>query len=149
VSRNAFYALFTDKTDCFIALCDELAADLLDYYTSLEGDDWVDLLRRGAAHYLRWWSERPAFARTYFVELPAAGPRAMEQRDRQYASFLTVFEELARLARPDGDLPKLVPRLLVVSITELVAEEVRAGRTEQLTALEDQLVEVMVRLLTV
>src|SRR3954454_16349125 len=147
VSRNAFYALFTDKTDCFIALCDELAAELLDYFASLQGDDWVDLLRRGTSHYLRFWSERPAFARTYFVELPTAGSRAREQRDRQYVRFLALFQELARLARPKGDVPPLVPRLLVVSITELVAEEVRAGRAEQLTKLEDELVDLMVKLL--
>jgi AcrR family transcriptional regulator len=149
VSRNAFYALFSDKTDCFIALCDELAAELLEYFASLEGDTWVDLLRSGASHYLRFWAERPAFARTYFVELPAAGPRAWEQRDRQYERFLAAFVHFARLARPDGDLPPLVPRLLVVSITELVAEEVRAGRTERLPEIEDDLVDVMVRLLSI
>src|SRR3954468_17692237 len=148
VSRNAFYELFRDKTDCFIALCDELAGELFEYYAALEGDDWVDLLRQGMSRYLRFWAERPAFARTYFVELPSAGPRAIEQRDRQYARFRALFEELARLARPGGDVPPLVPRLLVVSITELVAEEVRAGRAEQVTGLEDELVAVMVQLLT-
>ena len=147
VSRNAFYALFTDKTACFLALCDELASDLYDQLSSLEGEDWVESLRRGASIYLRWWAERPAFARTYFVELPSAGPRAVEQRDRQYARFRALFTELAKLARPEGDVPALVPRLLVVSITELVAEEVRAGRTARLTALEDDLVGVMVSLL--
>src|SRR3954454_2804129 len=45
VSRNAFYTLFTDKTDCFIALCDELGAEMLDALSALDGDDWVELLR--------------------------------------------------------------------------------------------------------
>ena len=148
VSRNAFYELFPDKTACFLALCDELAAEMLDELTSLGGDDWVDVLRRGTSYYLRFWAERPAFARTYFVELPAAGPRAIEQRDRQYARFLTLFEQLAHAARPQGGVPRLVPRMLVVAITELIAEEVRAGRTARLTELEDELVELMVRLLT-
>jgi AcrR family transcriptional regulator len=147
VSRNAFYALFSDKTACFLALCDELASELYDQLTALEGEDWVEILRSGASIYLRFWSERPAFARTYFVELPSAGPRAVEQRDRQYARFRELFQELAKLARPEGDVPALVPRLLVVSITELVAEEVRAGRTARLTELEDDLVGVMASLL--
>ena len=30
VSRNAFYALFADKADCFLALCDELAGEVLE-----------------------------------------------------------------------------------------------------------------------
>jgi hypothetical protein len=38
--------------------------------------------------------------------------------------------------------------MLVVSITELVGEEVRAGRTEELPALEDELVELLERVLT-
>src|SRR4051794_39803140 len=29
VSRNAFYALFDDKTDCFLAVCDDLAKEVL------------------------------------------------------------------------------------------------------------------------
>jgi AcrR family transcriptional regulator len=148
VSRNAFYELFADKTECFLALCDELAADMLEELSSLEGGDWVALLRTGTARYLRWWSERPAFARTYFVELPAAGPRAVEQRDRQYGRFRELFEQLARLARPDDSPPRLVPRMIVLSVTELIAEEVRAGRTERLADLEDELVDLMVRLLT-
>ena len=149
VSRNAFYDLFTDKTDCFIALCDELAGELLESLSAVQGEDWVEMLRYGTSHYLRFWAERPAFARTYFVELPSAGPRAVEQRDRQYERFLALFEQLAALARPEGGLPRLVPHMLVVSITEIVAEEVRAGRTEQLPGLEDELVELLVRVLRV
>jgi AcrR family transcriptional regulator len=148
VSRNAFYELFADKTDCFLALCDELAGHMLAELSSLEGGDWVELLRTGTARYLRFWSERPAFARTYFVELPAAGPRAVEQRDRQYGRFRELFEQLARLARPDDSPPRLVPRMIVVSVTELIAEEVRAGRTERLADLEAELVDLMARLLT-
>ena len=148
VSRNAFYDLFSDKTDCFIAVCDELAEGMLDELSALQGDDWVEALRQGTSRYLRWWQERPAFARTYFVELPAAGPRAIEQRDRQYARFRALFDELGRIARPEGPPRPLVARMLVVAITELIAEEVRAGRTDRLTELEDDLAELMVRLLT-
>jgi AcrR family transcriptional regulator len=151
VSRNAFYALFRDKTDCFLALCDELAGDLLEQLFALRSDDWADALRTGTALYLRFWEERPAIARTYFVELPAAGPRALEQRDRQYERFRDLYEQLAAWARAQhpelAPLPRLVPRMLVVAITELIAEEVRAGRTDRLSELEDELVELMLRLL--
>src|SRR3954468_9258138 len=77
VSRNAFYALFRDKTECFLAVCDDLAEDLLSELFELRGDDWTAALRTGTALYLRFWQERPALARTYFVELPGAGPRAL------------------------------------------------------------------------
>jgi AcrR family transcriptional regulator len=152
VSRNAFYELFDDKIDCFLALCDELAGEMLDQLLGLAGaDDWRAALRSGMALYLRWWQEHPEFSRTYLVELPAAGPRAIAQRDRQYARFREMFEALGGWARTqEPELPPLsplVPRLLVVSTTELVAEEVRAGRTHRLTELEDELVAVFVKLL--
>jgi AcrR family transcriptional regulator len=150
VSRNAFYALFRDKTDCFLAVCDHLAEDLLDELFAVRADDWTAALREGTATYLRFWQERPAFARTYFVELPAAGPRAVAQRDRQYARFRDLYQQLAQWSQQrngNRPVPRLVPRVLVIAITELIAEEVRAGRTDRLCELEDELVELMLRLL--
>jgi AcrR family transcriptional regulator len=152
VSRNAFYELFTDKLDCFLALCDEAATEMLDtLLAQSERDDWLDALRSGTALYLRWWQERPAFSRAYLVELPSAGPPAIEQRDRAYARFREMYEALGRWARVERPglppLDPIVPRMLVVAITELVAEEVRAGRVDRLVDLEDQLVALMARLL--
>jgi AcrR family transcriptional regulator len=152
VSRNAFYELFDDKLGCFLALCDEAATEMLDgLLAQRAAADWVEALRTGAGLYLRWWQEHPEFSRAYFVELPTAGPRAIEQRDRQYARFREMFSALGAWAREQQpELPPLdplVPRLLVVATTELVAEEVRAGRVARLPELEGQLVAVMARLL--
>jgi AcrR family transcriptional regulator len=152
VSRNAFYELFTDKVDCFIAACDEAADELLGELYALGGDrGWIDLVRAGVQLYLSWWQERPAFSRAYFVGLPTAGERALRQRDRQYARFRVMFEaigELARREQPDlAPLSPLAPRVLVLATTELIAEEVRAGRTDRLTELEDGLVTLTVQLL--
>jgi AcrR family transcriptional regulator len=152
VSRNAFYALFADKTDCFLALCDELAAEVLADIANPAEDNWADALYAGTVRYLRWWQERPAFSRTYFVELPSAGLRALEQRDRQYERFRQMFEGLAAWARSqDPGLPAPNPlaiRAIVVAVTELVAEEVRAGRTDRLIDLADDVVELISLLLT-
>jgi AcrR family transcriptional regulator len=151
VSRNAFYALFTDKTDCFLALCDELATEILDEISVTDETEWVAALRTGIRRYLRWWQDHPAFSRTYFVELPSAGIRAVEQRDRQYARFRALFEAIGTWARSQQpELPPLRPlatRALVLAVTELIAEEVRAGRTSELAGLEDEIVHLMVLML--
>ena len=152
VSRNAFYALFTDKTDCFLALCDELAEEMLSELMDTRGaTEWVGALRLGTERYLAWWAERPAFSRTYFVELPTAGSRAVAQRDKQYARFREVFEALGGWARAQQpELPPLRPlatRAIVLAVTELIAEEVRAGRTSRLTELADDIVFLIVTLL--
>ena len=145
VSRNSFYALFGNKSDCFTALCDSLGAELLAQMYELAGEpDWRRRLELGTGVYLDWWQSRPAWARAYLVELPSAGAEAMAGRDAQLEAFVPIFAELGALARR-GDrkaapLSPLVPRLIVYGITELVAAEVRLGRVERLGELRPNLV---------
>jgi len=152
VSRNAFYELFSDKADCFLAVCDELATDVLDNIANPAQDEWRAALRAGTARYLRWWQDRPAFSRTYFVELPSAGARAVAQRDRQYERFRELFDGIAAWARiQEPGLPSVGPlasRAIVLAVTELIAEEVRAGRVGRLVELEDDVVALITLLLT-
>jgi hypothetical protein len=62
-----------------------------------------------------------------------------------------MFADLGRRARAEqpqlAPLIAIVPRILVLSITELVAEEVRAGRVDRLTELQDDLSFLIIRLL--
>ena len=143
VSRNAFYELFEDKLDCFLALSDELADEILQLVVDADAPDWISALRSGLRRYLDWWQERPAWTRAYLVELPAAGPPAVEQRDRQYARFVEMFDALAAWARAEQpDLPPLRAlntKMIVLGVTELLAEQVRRGRGDRLVELEGEL----------
>ncbi len=152
VSRNAFYEFFTDKTGCFLAACDEEAAHLLAAAVAFASEtSWITAMRLGTRAYLQWWAQRPAFARAYFLGLPSAGTRAIAQRDRAYIPFRDMFAELAARARAEQPalqpLRPMIPRILVLAITELVAEEVRAGDAEQLGWLEDDIVFLAITLL--
>lgn len=152
VSSNAFYAFFEDKAACFLAACDEEAGRLLTELATLTSEpDWIRAMRKGTRVYLSWWSERPAFARAYLLSLQSAGEAAREQRERTYDLFRAMFADLGRRARAEQpELPPLsalVPRVLVVAITELVAEEVYAGRTDQLHDLEDEIARLAIKLL--
>jgi AcrR family transcriptional regulator len=153
VSRNAFYEFFSDKLDCFLALCDEEARGMLGSVVAAgEEPDWRSAVRRGAVIYLRWWQERPAFSRAYMAEVPAAGPAAVEQRERASEAYREMFAVLGARAREEEPnlppLPALAPRLLVAGITELVAEEVRAGRVGRLTRMTDDLADLIVAVLS-
>jgi AcrR family transcriptional regulator len=152
VSRNAFYEFFADKADCFIAVCDQTGEEMLGELLELAAEpDWVQAMREGARRYLRWWQERPTIASAYLISLPTVGDRALRQRERQFEAFRAMFADLARRARaeqpglpPVGDL---VPRVLVLAINELVAEEVRAGRTARLTGLSEEVALLAIKLL--
>ena len=153
-SRNAFYELFEDKEACYIAASDETGAEMLHALVSAaqREESWLDALRSGTRSYLRWWADNPNYAAAYLIHLPSAGRRALEQRDRVYADFAAMFAGLAARARAEQPvlppLPPLAPRLLVMAITELVAQEVRNGRTDKLPELEDMLVRFVVKALT-
>lgn len=152
VSRNAFYEFFADKQDCFLTLTYELGNELLG--TVIEANSaptWIEALRRGTDSYLAWWRDHEFFARAYFSGVAGLGPRALVQRQDTYSRFEAMFAELGRRAReeqPDlPPLPAIVPRTLVFAITELIADEIRAGRAAKLGELGDELFELMVRLL--
>ena len=80
-----------------------------------------------------------------------AGEPAVAQRQRGYERFRTVFVELGNRAREEQPglppMPEIVPRFLTLAITELVADEVRADRTERLPELEPEIVTIAARLL--
>lgn len=151
-SRNSFYEQFTDKTDCFLSVCDQTAEQLraiLEQFIS--SPDWLTALRRGLGAYLSYWTERPKFSAAYLIELPIAGARAIEQRERHYVPFQAMFAALAVRARSEQPelppLPPHTPRLIVLAVTELIAGEVRAGRLARLTELETELLAFIVHLL--
>jgi AcrR family transcriptional regulator len=152
VSRNAFYEFFDDKADCFIAVCDETSQELLGELLELVSEpSWIEAMHEGAYRYLLWWQERPTISSAYLLSLPTVGERALRQRERHYAAFRAVFQDLGRRARAEQPelepLSDLVPRVLVLAITELVAEEVRAGRTSKLAELAGEVAVLAIGLL--
>jgi AcrR family transcriptional regulator len=153
VSRNAFYEFFDDKTDCFLTVSAELTEELLAVVLAdADPVHWTETVGRGTAAYLDWWQRHAAFARAYFTGFAELGARAVAQRQAAYEPFVAMFAELGRLAREQqptlGPLPPIVPRTLVFAITELVSDEIRAGRADALPGLGDQLVWLIVRLLS-
>jgi hypothetical protein len=101
--------------------------------------------------YLTAWKEQPALCRAYFVELAFVGPRGLAQREHNFGQFELMFQVLAQRAREEEPslppLSPLVPRLVVVGVTDIVGQVVRAGELDSLVEREDELVELIVRLL--
>jgi AcrR family transcriptional regulator len=152
VSTNAFYEFFSDKTDCFIALCEQAGEELFaDLATFGSAPDWLTGLDRALDVYLRWWVERRALTIAYLVELPAAGRRAVEEKERQHERFTVMMRWVAERARREQpDLPPLSELALATAVsapTELIAREVRAGRLDHVPELKDDLRDLLVKLL--
>jgi AcrR family transcriptional regulator len=143
VSRTTFYEHFDGKLECFLEAYQLGFDEVLDRMNqaALAADDgWIERLRASGRSLLTTLAETPDFARAFFVEILAAGPDALEARARvmrQFADALAGPLRLARAQRPDlVELPQHTLDAIVGGMTELIAIHVRAGRFDELPALE-------------
>jgi AcrR family transcriptional regulator len=143
VSRKTFYEHFSDKEECFLAAWDTGVQILFDAILAARDrvNTPIERMRAGLRAYLETLAAEPAFARSFFIEVVAAGPHAEARRAEvhsRFADLLTTLHEQARREMPQlPELPPAIPRAAVGAINELVSDYVRAGRTEQLPELED------------
>lgn len=149
VSRAAFYAHFADKEDCFLAATRQGGLLMADRVVSasrrLPADATPEAtLRASIAAYLQFLAEEPTFARAFYIEMPAAGPRAARQIEaglHGFARMHRAWHEKARRIRPGWPaVPYHAYYALAGATTELVRAEVRTGTSSAITGLEDTLV---------
>jgi AcrR family transcriptional regulator len=154
VSRGTFYALFTSKEACFLEAhrhgVDVLIDRVADAARGASGD-WLARMRAGLRMLLASLVDEPVFARTYLLEINAAGPRAQAARDealRRFAqrygsSFLAATQERPGLRVPSDDLLFI----LAAGADQLICARLRADPDADLLALEEPIVQAAVALL--
>ena len=137
VSRTTFYELFDDKEACFLAAYDA-AADVLARRVGAAfetQDAWPDRVRAGLMAMLESLAAEPQVARLALVDVASAGPRA-QRRYRAALQRMTPFFDEGRDFAPGGrGLPANTSRMAIGSVTGLVADEIEAGRADQLPEL--------------
>jgi hypothetical protein len=113
-------------------------------------ESWVELMRARVRAYLQTLAENPAFARTFLIEVFAAGPRALDRRAEVLQRFAQLFRDLHTEARREfPDLQPVPDRIYVAAvgaINELVSDVAREGRTPELPELEETLLFLQVAL---
>jgi AcrR family transcriptional regulator len=167
VSKKTFYEHFSDKLDCFLAAYEAASDELLEHVRRAQdsaagdgpdakgaarahpdGGDWLARTRAGIHAYLRWLAAEPALARVFLIEIAAAGPEALERRERLRDRYAERMRELqvansvpdeifhavvagaddlvVRSLREGGDLLQLEPILLYLQVSLLAGPEAAA-----------------------
>jgi AcrR family transcriptional regulator len=174
VSKKTFYEHFSDKLDCFLAAYEAASDELLEHVRGAQdaaedgarsttaAEDgagrarargardaaWLAHTRAGIHAYLRWLAAEPALARVFLIEIAAAGPQALERRERLRDRYAERMRELqvansvpdeifhavvagaddlvVRRLREGGDLLELEPTLLYLQVSLLAGPEVAA-----------------------
>jgi AcrR family transcriptional regulator len=148
VSRRSFYEHFANKQECFLAAYDAgvgLLLGAIDRAVASAGPD----LRAGAAAgtraYLETLAANPAFARTFLIEVLAAGPEALARRAAVHERFA---EQLAAIVHGAGlATPPYVVRACVGAIHELVSDRLLHGGAGALPELLEPVLDIQLRLL--
>jgi AcrR family transcriptional regulator len=147
VSKKTFYEHFADKQDCFLAAYEAASEELLERVREAHAsqEDWLERTRAGIRAYLRWLAAEPALARVFLIEVAAAGPQALERRER----LRDRYAELIRERRGDGSsrLPIEVFHAVVAAVDDVVVRHIREHGAEDLPALEPVLLYLQVALL--
>src|SRR3954469_10320386 len=107
VSRRTFYEHFHNKEECFLAAYDAGVDAMLGAIDAAidaaigeaVADGPLAIARAGTARYLETLAANPAFARTFLVEVLAAGPRGPERRAAVHARFAEQLAVVHRAAR--------------------------------------------------
>jgi AcrR family transcriptional regulator len=135
VSRRTFYDNFRGKEDVYLAAFDEATRQLLERVgAAYEGaDGLVAKTRASLGAFLTFIAEEPAFADMCIVEVMAAGPVAIERRNRTMMAFSEMIEGAAAAELPKSKLPPaLTAETLVGGIYEVVYSRVLQGRGGEL-----------------
>jgi AcrR family transcriptional regulator len=149
VSRAAFYLHFRSREDCFLAATRRggqlLFGHVMEASRAVPEDaPDEELLRTGIRAFLGFLADEPAFARVFYIDMPAAGPVAVERfqwAGLRFAEINARWHRRARARHPDWPaVPEEAYQALAGATAELVRSWVSADKAEALGELEDTVV---------
>lgn len=141
VSRESFYEHYANKEACFLAAYDAAAATVLgavaDSTSTVGTSGSADPIEEMLARYLDMLAEEPAIARTFLIEVYAAGPAALARRVEVQERFVASLAETLGARTPSQ---RFACEALVAATSGLVTQRICAGRAGELRDLHTPLV---------
>jgi AcrR family transcriptional regulator len=140
VSRSAFYEHFADKEDCLLAAVDAfLEPTVREIVEDGERPHGEDRARRVLDSLLGRIVEQPAAARMCFVEIFAAGPRAIEAVDRAIDTFQAFVAATYEQMPGREGMPPEVVRAVVGGLRKVMHTRLYRGEEAELLDLAPQM----------
>jgi AcrR family transcriptional regulator len=137
ISIDAFFELFENKDECYLAAFDMLAGRLLQAAgdEGLCSSDWPRAVRRAIGELMLALADRPHYARTIAAEALRAGPSAVRRNVELAGALARMLTEGA----PGEPLGRLTVEGVGGAIWHTVRCQVASGRIQLLPALSDYL----------
>jgi AcrR family transcriptional regulator len=150
VSRETFYELFANKEDAFLAAYDGAAMIVAhemgdELRTVFERASVEERLEAILGRYLEALASEPAVARTFLVEVYAAGPEALARRVEVQQRFVDL---VAMIAGAEDERQRFACEAIVAAVSALVTQRICAGRGAELEELREPVRDLAATLLT-
>lgn len=154
VSKKTFYEHFASKEECFLAAYDasvDLVLGAIDEAIRSHPEDPVAAASAASVAYVETLADHPKLARTFLVEVLAAGPPTLIRRRtvlRRFADQIAVLHGMARERWPEvEELPEHRCLAAVGAVNEIVTDLLLHEEPEALRALAPIVLDIMVGLL--
>ncbi|MFT4049574.1 MAG: TetR/AcrR family transcriptional regulator [Solirubrobacterales bacterium] len=141
VSRETFYAQFSDKHDCFIAAFDRAASEMVVRLRAAvddvaeSGGTEEERISMMLASFLGLVAEEPGIARTYYVEVYAAGQEAIEHRVEIQMQMVDLMLSLISVEPED----RFTLQATMAGIGAVITQVISLGQTEHVVNLQPML----------
>ncbi len=140
VSRSAFYEHFSDKQDCLLAAVGSFLGPTVGAIAEPNGHLTGEQRARAAFDALIGLIvEQAAASRMCFVEIFAAGPRAVEEMDRAIDSFQGFVSKTMEGVPGREKMPPEIVRALIGGIRKVIHTRLYRGEEDELLELAPQM----------
>jgi AcrR family transcriptional regulator len=128
VSRGTFYKYFEDKEACFTAALDEIiAAALTVVETTVAESEGAEIPPQGLSAFLQLMVWQPAGARACFIEVYAAGPRAIAKVDWAAERLVEISRRVFDEMPGKRGLPEEIVRAMIGSARKVLENRLHRG----------------------
>jgi AcrR family transcriptional regulator len=132
--RKQFYDHFESLEDCFAqayeAWIDRLGVGLIEAAVGASG--WRASVRAGLVTLLRFVSERPAIARSLFVEVQIAGGAALAKHDEAVERLAGLLDSVRAEIASDQEPPEATGIFVVGGIEACLCDALAAGEANRI-----------------
>lgn len=141
VSRRSFYDHFKSKDEAFLQALDRVGEELVERVraASEANDTFAGGVRDCLATFLQFLADEPRYADMLIVEVLAAGPAAIERRNKVMRDFAELVRRGAKAVPKARRPPDITAETIVGGIYEVVYSRVLSGQASELPLLHRDL----------
>jgi AcrR family transcriptional regulator len=142
VSRSAFYEHFGDKEDCLLAALDAFIGPTIGAIAAASASSkplGEEQTLTAFEAIIRLIVEQPATSRMCFVEIYAAGPRAVEKMDQTTDTFQEFVGATLHRMPDRKEMPPEIARAVIGGVRKVVHTRLYRGEEDELLELVPQM----------